>query len=108
MKKMIVLGLVLFLSVDVVVAQSPNIQKLDSLFDVLAAKNLAKGTLALAKNGKVVYQRSVGEGAAANTEYRIGSITKMFTATLVFELLEEKRLSIDDRLAKYFPQLPNA
>jgi CubicO group peptidase (beta-lactamase class C family) len=88
------------------------------------------GSIAISRNGQIVYRRSVGyariggttggsaavggasmgDGAEANanTEYRIGSITKMFTATLVFQLLEEKRLYLEDKLSAYFPQLPNA
>jgi len=108
MKNFLALPPALLFSALAVIAQPINKPKLDSLFDVLAAKNLAKGTLAVSKNGKLVYQRSIGEGANANTEYRIGSITKLFTATIVFQLLEEKRLSLDDRLSKYYPQLPNA
>ena len=36
------------------------------------------------------------------------AISKMFTATIVFQLLEEKKLSIDEKLSHYFPQLTNA
>jgi CubicO group peptidase (beta-lactamase class C family) len=72
------------------------------------------GTIAISKNGTVIYQKSIGSAriggapADANTEYRIGSCTKLFTATLVFQLMEEKRLSIGDKLSAFFPELPNA
>jgi len=39
---------------------------------------------------------------------RIGSTTKTFTAVLVLKLVEEGRLSLDDPLAKWFPNIPNA
>jgi len=39
---------------------------------------------------------------------RIGSITKEFTATVVLQLVEEKRLSLNDNLDKYYPEVPNA
>jgi D-alanyl-D-alanine carboxypeptidase len=39
---------------------------------------------------------------------RIGSTTKTFTAVLVLKLVEEGRLSLDDPLSKWFPNIPNA
>ena len=74
------------------------------------------GSFAVAKNGKLVYQRSLGYSslgpdsirATSATRYRIGSITKIFTATMIFQLIDEGRLSLNSKLAKYFPQLPNA
>jgi D-alanyl-D-alanine carboxypeptidase len=80
--------------------------KLDSLFTALSNNNLAMASIAVSKNGHIIYQRSIGN--ASNTQYHIGSITKMFTAVIIFQLLEEKKLSINDTLGKFFPALPNA
>lgn len=97
--------------------QSINRLKLDSLFNTLSENNLAMASIAISKNGVLVYQRSTGAAftgadkqvpASENTEYRIGSISKMFTATIFFQLIEEKKLSINDTLSRYFPSLPNA
>ncbi len=94
-----------------------NQKRLDSLFDILSKKNLAMGSLAISQNGKVVYRKVIGNAmmnehdtipAGEKTEYRIGSITKMFTAVMVFQLIEEHKLSFSDNLAKFFPLLPNA
>lgn len=98
-------------------AQAPDTAKLNSFFDRLAEKNKAMGSLCIAKNGRVQYSRSIGysrisqngkEPASAATRYRIGSVTKMFTATMIFQLAEKKRLQLSDTLGKYFPQMPNA
>jgi len=98
-------------------AQTINSKRLDSLFDILAKKNLAMGSIAISQNGKIVYQKAIGNAmmnehdtipASEKTEYRIGSITKMFTAVMVFQLIEEHKLSLNDTLAKFFPSLPNA
>ncbi|HTK22513.1 MAG TPA: serine hydrolase domain-containing protein [Mucilaginibacter sp.] len=98
-------------------AQTINQKRLDSLFDALNKKNLAMGSIAISQNGKVVYRKIIGNAmmnehdtipASEKTEYRIGSITKMFTAIMVFQLIEEHKLSLHDTLAKFFPSLPNA
>lgn len=98
-------------------SQTLDTAKLDKFFDILAEKNKAMGSLAISKNGKVIYSRTVGysqiaekekKPSTASTKYRIGSITKMFTATLVFQLVEEGKLKLTDTLDKFFPQVPNA
>jgi len=85
-----------------------NRAKMDSLFNHLADKNLGIGSIAISSNDSVIYQRSFGPGQTVETEYRIGSISKMFTAVLIFQLIEEKKLSFQDTLSQYFPQMPNA
>lgn len=85
-----------------------NSARLDSLFQNLAANDLAIGSMAISQNGKVIYQRSFGKDQTPATEYRIGSITKVFTAVLAYQLIDAHRLSLTDHLNKYFPDLPNA
>lgn len=91
--------------------------KLDKFFDTLAEKNKAMGSLTVSKNGTVIYSRAVGysqiadkvkKPATSATRYRVGSISKMFTATLVFQLIDENKLKLTDTLDKFFPQMPNA
>ena len=98
-------------------SQTLNTKKLDSLFDMLQNRELANGSVAISINGKTLYQRAIGfamldnnkkKSPDINTKYRIGSSSKMFTAAMIFQLIEEKKLSLDTKLAKYFPQLPNA
>jgi CubicO group peptidase (beta-lactamase class C family) len=43
-----------------------------------------------------------------DTRFRISSITKMYTAVMIFQLIEEGKLKLDDTLDKFFPQIPNA
>jgi D-alanyl-D-alanine carboxypeptidase len=98
-------------------AQTLNAAKLDSLLNLLAANNKMMGSLALSHEGQVVYSHAFGAaqvaGAATTpatpaTRYRVGSVTKVFTATLIFQLIEEKKLTLATPLATFFPQLPNA
>lgn len=100
-----------------VFSQSFDKAKMDSLFDILASKDKAMGSIAISKNGQLIYSRAIGNismnkngniAADINTRYRIGSITKMFTAVIIFQLIEEKKMSLDDKLDKYYPAVPNA
>src|ERR1051325_97562 len=97
--------------------QSIDKVKLDQLFDRLAQKNKAMGTLLINKEGQVLYGRSIGYAQVNGTEkmpltmstkYRIGSVTKMFTATMIYRLIEEGKLKLTDHLDKFYPQIPNA
>lgn len=94
-----------------------NVKKMDSLLQAIEQHEKIMGTLTLSRNGKTLYERSLGYRqyddqkqvkADVNTHYRIGSISKMFTATMLFQLAEEHKLSLEDHLSKYYPQIPNA
>jgi D-alanyl-D-alanine carboxypeptidase len=98
-------------------AQSLKKASLDSLLDVLAANNKSMGSLAISQNGEILYQRSIGNAvvdspmtipASAKTKYHIGSISKMFTGVMVFQLIEEGKLTLETTLDKFYPQIPNA
>src|SRR6185295_2809094 len=45
---------------------------------------------------------------SAASRFRIGSITKMFTAVMILQLVEDGKLKLSDTLDKFFPQVPNA
>ncbi len=90
-------------------------KKLDSLFDKINANELTMGSISIFSNGKEAYSRSIGYLDVANqtpanssTAYRIGSITKTFTAVVVMQLVEEGKLKAEALLAEYFPQVPNS
>ena len=105
------------LSIGLSFSQTINKEKLDSLFNVLSEKNKAMGSIAISKNGKILYSKAIGYGfisdsekiaSTINTEYRIGSISKMFTATIIFQLVDEGKINLTTTLNSYFPSLPNA
>jgi D-alanyl-D-alanine carboxypeptidase len=98
-------------------AQTINSKKLDSLFDMLQQRGLATGSVAISINGKTAYQRAIGfaiidsnkkSAPDIHTKYRIGSVSKMFTAVMIFQLIDEGKLYLHEKLAAYFPQLPKA
>ncbi|MCE2997232.1 MAG: serine hydrolase domain-containing protein [Cyclobacteriaceae bacterium] len=98
-------------------SQQLNVAKLDSLFASLSSNQQAMGSVAISKNGKLLYVKAIGYSekeavppvmSSVKTKYRIGSITKTFTTVLVFQLIEEGKLSLSTPLSKYFPTVPNA
>ncbi len=98
-------------------AQTFDKVKMDSLITIIASKNKAMLSIALSQNGKIVYNRAIGYREINNhyetpttthTRYRIGSVTKIFTSVMIFQLLEERKLKLATPLSRYFPNLPNA
>src|SRR5690349_18224847 len=86
-------------------AQTLDKSKLDQFLDRLVEKNKGMGSLILAKDGAVLYSHSFGysqingaekKPATTATKYRIASITKMFTAVMIFQLVEEGKLKLTD------------
>ena len=96
-------------------AQSFNQAKMDSLFDRVEQADKAMASFSLFKDGKNVYSRSIGYAdvenkikANENTHYRIGSITKTYTAVMIMQLVEKDQLALSDKLSSFYPTIPNA
>ncbi len=68
-------------------------------------------TVGILKNGKMslygggTLNVRTGAVVAPNSIFQIGSITKVFTATLIMRLVEQGKLSLDDTIAKHLPDL---
>lgn len=96
-------------------SQNFNSDRLDSLFQILSEKNKFMGSIAISQNGKIIYKNAIGysdfENSIKNThdtKFRIGSISKMFTATLILKAVEEKKLSLEETIYGYFPEIINS
>lgn len=115
MKKSIVCFIVLLLQAFGTKAQVPHQAKLDSLFSILGEHEKVMGHFSVFKNGKEIYSYSTGYAQVdkklpitQNTKYRIGSVSKMITATVILQLIEEGLLSYDTKLSRFYPMLPGA
>lgn len=89
--------------------------KLDSYFETLEANDKLMGSVAVSKNGEIIYTKTIGYADVENnikstdeTKYRIGSISKSFTAVLVLKAAEEKKLDLNQTIDKWFPTISNA
>jgi CubicO group peptidase (beta-lactamase class C family) len=91
-------------------------QKIDrAAQDILAETGAPSASIAVVKDGEIAYVRAYGSArlepsTAAKPEmrYSIGSISKQFTSAAVLLLAEEGKLSLDDAVGKYIPNLTRA
>jgi len=92
-------------------------KKLDAWFDELAKDGRVNGSVAISEKGKIRYQRSLGfariengapDPADAGTRYRIGPVTRLFTAILTMQLAEKASITLDTPLAEFYADVPNA
>lgn len=71
------------------------------------------GAVLVARRGEVIFERAYGEASRepstpnrVTTRFNIASVDKIFTAALVFELIEERKLALDGKLCDYLPSYP--
>jgi CubicO group peptidase (beta-lactamase class C family) len=70
-------------------------------------------TVIVTRRGRVIYSASRGmadiEGRRplrADSVFRLGSLTKQFTAAIILQLVQEGRISLDDPVSRFFPDYP--
>jgi CubicO group peptidase (beta-lactamase class C family) len=91
----------------------PHFPEIDSLVAAELAKRPVGSVTAGVVSGKALaWSKSYGEAdvekktpADPETVYRIGSITKMFTALMLEQLVEAKKVHLSDPVEKYFPEI---
>lgn len=114
MKKNLLLVCIALLS-QLGFAQDVDSSKLDAYFNALETHNKFMGSVAVSKDGKIIYTRALGfadfenkKKATNRTKYRIGSISKTFTAVLVMKGAEAGKIDLKETIDKFFPNFPNA
>lgn len=82
---------------------------------LVAARNAPGMQVAVMQKGAIVYSRGFGMAnletatpVTGATVFRIGSVTKQFTAAAMLQLQEAGKLSVDDKLSKYIPDFARA
>jgi CubicO group peptidase (beta-lactamase class C family) len=87
----------------------------DALVQDYVRTELFTGTVLVARGGKPLFRKGFGaanrEWAIANTpatRFRIGSVTKQFTAAAIMRLVDERKLQLDDAVGKHVRALPPA
>ena len=105
--KSLALLLLIFITANSSFAQQTATQ-IDELMKKYYDYGQFNGAILVAEKGKVVYAKGLGlanmEWSMPNqpdTKFRIGSITKQFTATLILQLVEEGKLKLDGKITDY-------
>lgn len=120
LSRFVFIVVILLSSVSVINAQAELSPELRGKIDKLAADTLAKSgvpsaSIAVVRDGKIVYLNAYGSArlepktpATSGMRYSIGSISKQFTAAALLLLQEQGKLSLDDKVSKFIPDLTRA
>jgi CubicO group peptidase (beta-lactamase class C family) len=112
MRKLFVLLLILITSCYSFAQQADKAKQLDGVFRMLYEQNQFSGNVLIADKGRIVFQKSYGlrdemTGKLTNSQtiFELGSVSKQFTAAAIVMLVREGKLSYEDKLSKYIPEL---
>jgi CubicO group peptidase (beta-lactamase class C family) len=82
--------------------------KIDEVMTAANKFRLFNGSVLVAENGKVIYKKGLGLAQmewkipnTPDTRFRLGSITKQFTATLILQLVEQGKVKLDGKVSDY-------
>jgi CubicO group peptidase (beta-lactamase class C family) len=89
------------------------VEKIEKIVEAEVEYDLFSGSVLFAKDGKVLYSGAFGYANrdhmvpnTLDTRFNIGSIGKTFTATLIMQLVQEGKLSLEDPLSAHLPAFP--
>lgn len=104
--------LLLLAVAELALAQTPQ-EKLDAYCKAAETNLNFNGTVLVKKKGQVLLSKGYGFAnheekitGNENTRYQVGSVTKQFTATVILKLVEQGKLSLNDKLSKWYPNFP--
>ncbi|MGP1665261.1 MAG: serine hydrolase domain-containing protein, partial [Rhodanobacter sp.] len=107
-------GVALILLLGGCSSETKSVDPIDALMQRYAGE-VPGASLLILKDGKPVVQRQYGQEnvedsdkARAETNYRLASVTKQFTAAAILLLAEDGRLKLDDPVRRWLPTLPAA
>ncbi len=109
------LALILALTYSLFTVAQDRFTKMDSLLTYLNKNDKFMGSLCIREGENVVFNKAYGfadvdKNIAADrmTKYKIGSVTKTFTALMIMQLIEEKKLNLQTKLNRFYPKITNA
>ena len=90
-------------------------KKMDAFFKHIENNDMGLGSISIFQNGNEVYHNQIGFAEFEtgrknnkNTLFRIGSVSKSFTAVVIMQLVRENKLSLETKLSDYFPEIKNS
>ncbi|MFN0159001.1 MAG: serine hydrolase [Bacteroidota bacterium] len=97
---------------NITIAQTTP-DKIDGLVKLYHDYGQFNGTVLVAEHGKIIYKKGFGSANMEwdipnqpDTKFRLGSITKQFTAMLILQLVQQGRLKLDGKITEYLPDYP--
>jgi CubicO group peptidase (beta-lactamase class C family) len=95
-------------------APTELIEAIDTRAASAAAKDHFSGAILLAQNGRVLFQKAYGladrvrhKPNTLNTQFRFGSMGKLFTAVAIMQLVERGQVDLETPIARYLADYPN-
>lgn len=90
------------------------VDKIDKLITPLVMTNNFAGTVLVIKGGKTIFSKSYGKmdfdnniDNTSDSKFLLASTSMMFTASAIMKLVDENKISLDDKLSKFFPDFKN-
>lgn len=106
---------VYFLTISICSYGQSKFIAVDSELIKLNKERLFNGSVLVAKNGKIIYQKNVGFAdiehqvpIKTDTKFELASISKTFTAILILQLIESGKIKIDAKVSDYVPEFTRA
>ena len=94
--------------------EAEEVKIIDDMFDPFDKDTVPGATVAIFFKGKIIFQKAYGLAnleedipATLDTQYRLASMTKQFTAMAIMILAEEGLLDYDDSISTFFPDYPS-
>lgn len=95
-------------------AAAADSRAVDAIFAAFTKPDTPGASLAVIRDGRIVYARGYGHATLSpatpvttDTSFYIGSVSKQFTAAAIALLHQRGRLSLDDDVRQYVPELPD-
>jgi len=117
MRRALLFGITLFLAAPILAKPLSAEQKLAidaAVSRILKASEVPSASIAIVTDGKLDYAQAYGDqrldktSASISARYPVASISKQFTAAAILLLVEDGKMSLDDKVAKYLPTLTGA
>ena len=107
--------LILIVLTSACTKSSINKKQLDAFMAHIESHDMGFGSLSIFKDGNEVYTYQIGfadlennKKNDKNTRFRIGSISKTFTAVVIMQMVEEEKLTLETTLNNFFPLIKNS
>jgi len=108
--KLTIFTAILLLSLQGAAPAQDHAAKIQEVLTLAHKYKQFNGSALVAENGKVVYKGAFGLANmewnipnTPDTKFRLGSITKQFTATLTMQLIEQGKIKLDAKISDYLP-----